>query len=185
MNILAFGASNSNKSINSRFADWASKQVGDADVTFVDLNDYEMPIYSVDREKSEGVPELAEEFKQLMRDADGILISFAEYNGSYTAAFKNIFDWVSRLEKPIWLNKPMFLLATSPGGRGAIGVLSDALKKFPYQGAIVAGSFSLPNFKDNFNDSQGITDSALLEEFKKQLAHFETVLRGAEVTQEA
>ena len=183
MKILAFGASNSSKSINAKLAYWASHRVKNGDVTFVDIDDYEMPIYSPDREKREGVPELAEKFKQLMREADGIMISFAEYNGSYTAAFKNVFDWVSRLEKPIWLNKPMFLMATSPGGRGAVGVLSDALEKFPYQGALVAGSFSLPNFRDNFNEEEGITNPELLNQFDEQLGRFEMALAGAEVTQ--
>lgn len=185
MKILAFGASNSSKSINRRLAYWASHKIEGAEVTFIDLNDFEMPIYSPDREKSDGVPDPAHTFKQLIRESDGIVISFAEYNGSYTAAFKNIFDWMSRLEKPIWMNKPMFLLSTSPGQRGALGVLSDALEKFPYQGAVVAGSFSLPFFADNFTDEDGITNEDLLLRFEEQLTAFETALAKAKIPQEA
>jgi len=159
-------------------------QIEGADVTFIDLNDFEMPIYSKDREAANGVPAPAKELKEYMRESDGILISFAEYNGSYTSAFKNIFDWVSRLDKPIWLNKPMFLLSTSPGKRGAIGVLTDALKKFPYQGATVAASFSLPNFNENFTDEEGITESNLLDNFNTQLNQFEAALKEARVRQE-
>ena len=84
----------------------------------IDLNDFEMPIFSIDKEKNTGIPNQAHTFKEKIRNAEGIIISFAEHNGSYSVAFKNIFDWASRIEKSMWLNKPMFLLATSPGGRG-------------------------------------------------------------------
>ena len=79
----------------------------------------------------------------------------------------------------------MFLLATSPGQRGAIGVLSDALEKFPYQGAKVAGSFSLPYFNDNFNDEGGILDEELLALFQQQLANFEKTILEDKVAEEA
>ena len=121
--ILAFGASNSKNSLNKKLAAFAAYQVENVEVNLVDLNDYEMPIYSIDREKETGLPDLAIQFKQQIKDADGIIISFAEHNSAYTAAYKNIYDWVSRIERNVWENKPMFLLATSPGGRGAKTVL--------------------------------------------------------------
>ena len=101
MKILAFGASNSKTSINKQFATYASNQIEKAEVILLDLNDFEMPIYSIDKEKENGIPDLAKEFKQYIKDCDGIIISFAEHNGAYTAAFKNIFDWISRIEKVI------------------------------------------------------------------------------------
>ena len=59
----------------------------------------------------------------------------------------------------------MLLLATSPGARGGSSVLDIATKRFPFQGGIVKGSFSLPSFNDNFDTEKGITN----EELKKQL----------------
>jgi NAD(P)H-dependent FMN reductase len=59
----------------------------------LDLNDYEMPIYSIDRETEDGIPEEAQRFYDELGAVDAILISFAEHNGAYTAAYKNIFDW--------------------------------------------------------------------------------------------
>ena len=91
--ILAFGASNSRNSINKQLVTYAAGQLTDVEVLLLDLNDFEMPIYSIDREKESGIPELAQQFKQHILDADGILISFAEHNGAYTAAFKNVMDW--------------------------------------------------------------------------------------------
>ena len=111
--ILAFGASSSKKSINKRFAVYVAHCVPNADVNVLDLNDYEMPIYSIDRENEDGIPDLAYTFKEQFKNSDAVVISFAEHNATYTSAFKNIFDWISRIDKNIWHNKPMFLLATS------------------------------------------------------------------------
>ncbi len=170
--IIAFGASSSTKSINQQFARWASEQMEDVEVRLLDLNDFEMPIYSMDREEASGIPQEAKKFKDLVNQSDGILISFAEHNGSYSAAFKNTFDWMSRLGRPIWSDKLMFLMGTSPGPRGAKGVLSTAETSFPHQGGQVVSSFSLPSFGKNFSSDIGISDSELKNEFEAQLEKF-------------
>ena len=174
--IVAFGASNNSKSINRKLAEWASKRLKDTKVDLLDLNDYEFPIYSSDREQENGIPEKAYQFKDALRAADGIVISFAEHNGSYSAAFKNILDWVSRIERPLWLNKPMFLLATSPGQRGGQGVLTSAVKSFPHQGGQVVASYSLPSFNQNFIAEKGIYEPELKNKFEAQLANFEKAI---------
>jgi chromate reductase len=153
--ILAFGASNSSDSINKQLATYASKQFKNVNVDLVDLNDYEMPIYSKDREKNDGFPKLAHDFYQKITDADFILISFAENNGAYTTAFKNILDWTSRINGKTFQEKPMLLMATSPGARGGSSVLEIASNRFPHQGGIVKGTFSLPSFNENFDTEKG------------------------------
>lgn len=170
--IIAFGASNSSTSINKQLATWVASQIPDAGVTILDLNEYEMPIYSKDRESESGIPELAQNFKNQLKSADGIIISFAEYNGSYTSAFKNIHDWISRFGKPIWPDVPMFLLATSPGGRGAQLALKNATTSFPHQGANVVASFSLPSFGTTFKEGKGIVEEEVKTAFEAQLAQF-------------
>ena len=174
--IVAFGASNSSKSINQQLAKWASSQLSDCEINLVDLNDYEMPIYSMDREQASGIPEKTQQFKEALRVADGIIISFAEHNGSYSAAFKNIFDWMSRIDKPIWMDKKMFLMATSPGGRGGAGVLAAASGAFPHQGGQVAATFSLPSFNQHFKAAEGITDAELKGAFEEQLVNFRNAI---------
>jgi NAD(P)H-dependent FMN reductase len=174
--IIAFGASNSRQSINKKLANFAAHQITDAEVNLLDLNDFEMPIYSIDREKESGIPALAQEFKNHIKEADGIVISFAEHNGAYSTAFKNIFDWISRIEKNVWLDKPMFLLATSPGGRGGRTVLDIALNKFKFMNKNTISSFSLPSFYKNFSEEKGIIDEELLQSFKEQLGIFEGAL---------
>jgi len=91
-----------------------------------------------------------------------LLISFAEHNGSYTAAFKNTFDWASRAEMKVYQGKPAVLLATSPGPGGAKNVLNSALGSAPHFGMDVKGSLSVPSFFDNFDvQAQVVKDEEL------------------------
>ena len=163
--IIAFGASSSKNSINKQLATYTANQFENSTVEVLDLNAYEMPIYSVDNEKENGIPQLAQDFYAKIGSADFIVISFAEHNGNYSTAFKNILDWTSRINAKTFQEKPMLLLATSPGARGGSSVLDIATKRFPFQGGIVKGSFSLPSFNDNFDVEKGITN----EDLKNQL----------------
>jgi len=170
--IVAFGASSSKKSINKDLASYAASVIEDANVLILDLNDFEMPIYSIDYENDHGIPEKAFKFKEKLKTADGIIISFAEHNSVYTAAFKNIFDWISRIEKVVWFNKPMFLLSTSDGDRGAKTVLQIAYNRMSFGNPHKIPTFSLPNFKKNFDKNNGILDSDLNNEFQNALKVF-------------
>ena len=174
--IIAFGASSSKNSINSKLAYFTANQISDAKVKLLDLNDFEMPIFSIDREMESGIPPLAYDFKEHIKNSDGIIMSFAEHNGAYSAAFKNIFDWISRIEKDVWFNKPMFLLATSPGRHGGKSVLDIAVNKFRRMNQNAIFSFSLSSFNINFSENEGITDKTVLHLFNKQLALFELSL---------
>ncbi|UXP33002.1 NAD(P)H-dependent oxidoreductase [Reichenbachiella agarivorans] len=171
--IVAFGASTSSTSINQKLAKWATTQLDGMEIRLLDLNDYEMPLFSVDKEKQLGIPAQAVQFKEELRSADGILISFAEHNGNFSTAFKNIFDWSSRIKEKMWLNKPMFLMATSPGQRGGQSVLDIAVKGFPHRGGQVVASFSLPSFEENFSIEQGIESENLRADFQIQLTKFQ------------
>lgn len=152
MKVIAFAASSSKKSINKQLVTYAANLLPEnIDVEVLDLNDYELPIFSEDKENELGKPELAQKFYSKLTDADGIIISFAEHNGTYTAAFKNLFDWVSRINQKLYQNKPVVLLATSPGKGGAVNVLEQAENSAPYFAAQVKGCLSIPNFFDVFD----------------------------------
>ena len=96
--VVAFAASSSSRSINKRLVTWACSLLEDAEVEILDLNDYELPLFSVDREDRLGRPEAAQAFLRKLNESDGIVISFAEHNGAYSAAYKNLYDWVSRIQ---------------------------------------------------------------------------------------
>jgi chromate reductase len=169
--ILAIGGSSSKQSINKKLAGYTANQVENATVVILDLNDFEMPVFSVDVEAESGSPEAAGRFRDHINAADGIVLSLAEHNGSYSAAFKNVVDWTSRIQGKVWGEKPMFLMATSPGGRGGQTVLASATVGYPHLGANVVSNFSLPSFNDNFSE-EGIKNEELSAEFNQQLETF-------------
>jgi NAD(P)H-dependent FMN reductase len=153
-NIVTLGGSNSQKSINKTLAEYVGDMIGNVKLTKIDLNDYELPIFSIDVEKENGFPNAAIDLNEIINNADGFVISLAEHNGAYSAAFKNAFDWLSRIEGKVWRDKPMLLLSTSPGARGGQTVLDIALGRFPYMGGNIIGSMSFPSFNDNFKGGE-------------------------------
>ncbi len=167
MKVLAFGGSTSSQSINRQLANFAASQIPNAEITDLDLRTYDLPIYSSDEEEANGPPADARNFIDTVRDHDVIVISLAEHNGSYSAAFKNLYDWASRIEQKVWAGKPMLLLATSPGGRGGATVLESAKATFPRMGADVRASLSLPSFYDNFDSDKGVADEGFSTSLKE------------------
>lgn len=166
MKIIAFGASHSATSINKQFAHYVANLFKDSEVTLLDLNNYPLPIFTVDIEKAHGYPPQVNQFIADVENADLFVISMAEHNGNMTAGFKNLFDWVSRVNAKIFNDKAVLLLSTSPGGRGGIGSLEAAKARFPYHGANIVNSFSLPEFYTNFDVEKQIVTN---EEFSKKL----------------
>ncbi|MFL0810513.1 MAG: NAD(P)H-dependent oxidoreductase [Agarilytica sp.] len=170
MKVLAFAASSSKKSINKQLVIYAASLLSDAEVEILDINDYEMPLYSMDREQESGIPDAAHKFREKIGQADALLISFAEHNASYTAAFKSLYDWTSRIDPKVYQGKPAVYLAASPGPGGASNVLNTAVTSAPYFGADLKGSLSIPKFFDNFDVENGkLSDETLLAELKSIL----------------
>lgn len=177
--IVAFGASSSSKSINKALAIHAAGKVSDASITIIDLQEYVLPLFSVDAEEEYGIPEGAHKFSKLIESADGLVISLAEHNGTYTAVFKNLLDWLSRIDMKVWKGKPILLLSTSPGNRGAATVLAAAKAYFPFMDGNIIAGFSLPSFYENFSNA-GITNIELAEELGQKIALFENALEQVE-----
>ena len=153
--VIAFAVSSSRRSINKQLITWACGLLDDAEVEILDLNDYELPLFSVDREDQLGQPAAARAFLDKIAGGDGIIISFAEHNGAYSAAYKNLFDWVSRIQPKVYRDKPMVLLSTSLGGRGGKSVMELALAQIPRFGGDIRASVSVPSFGDNFDSEAG------------------------------
>ena len=173
--IITIGGSTSRKSINKQLAEYTGSLVSNVEMKKLDLNDYPMPLYSIDVENEDGISGSAKDLTAAIEATDGIVISLAEHNGSYTAAFKNAMDWMSRVDGKVWKNKPMLLLSTSPGARGGKSVMESALLRFPYGGGNIVSSFSFPSFHENFKDGEVINEdlkSSLLE----RIAQFENAL---------
>lgn len=170
MKVLAFGGSTSSTSINRQLARYAATLIPGAEVTALDLRAYELPMYSSDEEEANGIPTDAKSFIELIKANDAVIVSLAEHNGSYAAAFKNLYDWASRHESKVWGDKPMLLLSASPGGRGGATVMATAKSTFPRMGADLKATFSLPAFYDNFTAESGVTNPQLNEDLRAAVA---------------
>lgn len=168
MKIIAFGASPSKNSINKKLAAYAADLFENAEVEVLDLNDFQMPLFSIDVEKEIGKHALAQAFLDKIATATILVVSLAENNGNYSAAFKNVFDWCTRIRKDVFQDKPMLLMATSTGAKGGASVLGIAKNAFPFYGGNVKATFSLPSFDTNFDiEKGGISNIELRKELQK------------------
>ncbi len=172
MKIIAFGGSMSQHSINKKLATYAAQLFENAEIEVLDLNDFEMPLFSVDKEKIIGQHELAKAFLAKIASADLIVTSMAENNHNFSAAFKNLWDWCSRIDEKIFQGKSMFLMTTSDGKRAGANVMEIAKKHFPRYGAEIKATFSFPSFYDNFDIPNGKISNPKLDQQLKGIVGF-------------
>ncbi len=167
--IIAFAGSTSSTSINQQLVTYTSSLLNNLEVEILDMNDYKTLLYSTDEEQN-GFPENMIELSKKLSSYDGFIISLAEHNGSYASAYKNTIDWLSRIERKVFYDKPMLLMAASPGGRGGASVLEAAKSYYPHLGAQIVSTFSLPGFYDNFKEGKIVNsdlDAALKNSVKE------------------
>lgn len=176
MKILAFAGSSSSTSINRELVKFVLKDFQDEEINLIDLNNFTMPVFSVDLEKK-GFPDEAHHFLKVIEECDIIICSLAEHNRSYSAAFKNVFDWASRINVKVFQNKPMFLMSTSPGGYGGGNVMNTAKTFFPQFAADIKDTFSLPKFYENFDLESGVINPEMLNELKTKIENFKSVIK--------
>jgi len=168
--ILAIGTSSSRKSINLALAEYVAGLLENVEVESLSVADYELPLFSDEREVQLGQPALARQFMDKIAEADALVLSFAEYNGTYTASFKNIFDWASRMDAKVFQYKPSLFLSASPGPGGASSVLRQALESAEYYGAEVVAGISVPTFAQKFDmEARQMSDELLRERLTKEM----------------
>lgn len=170
--ILAFAGSNSSTSINLKLVKYTTGLVAGHRVQLLNMSNYPFPMYSIDLEKAKGFSNSLIELKEDISNADGLIISVNEHNGGPSAYYKNLLDWLSRLERKFLENKKILLMSCSPGGRGGLGSLEYSQNVLPRFGAEIVAHFSLPNFGANFDDKKGITDIELASQHKIALEEY-------------
>ena len=96
--VLVFAGSARRESLNKKLARAGFEAVGKAggEATFLDLDDYEMPVYHGDLEAERGMPENARKVRELFLAHQALLIASPENNQSIAALLKNTIDWLSR-----------------------------------------------------------------------------------------
>mgnify|MGYP006109216621 FL=1 len=169
--VLAFAGSTRKESVNKRLARialQAAKKAG-AETTFVDLQDFNIPLYCDDLVATEGIPEGVLQFKQLLNSHNGFFIASPEYNGSLTGVLKNAIDWATikadgEERMSCWNGKIAGLVSASPGGLGGIRGLHHLR-------TILAGigTFVLPNHLAVGNSTENLQNEKQITDEKLQL----------------
>ncbi len=182
--LLVFAGSLRRDSLNKRLARAAARaaETAGARVTYIELNDYPMPIYDGDTEAEAGPPENAFRLQALIAEQQGLVIASPEYNHSIPALLKNSLDWVSRTPRVRGPNpfagKVATILSASPGNLGGIQGQDHLRRVLTTVGALVLpASLALPQ-ADQAIDAEGeLVDPALRQRLADLMA--ETVRLAA------
>lgn len=161
--ILAFAGSNSKVSINQQLVAAIAAQVDGIETKVIHLTDFKIPMYTIDVENESGIPVDVQLLKNEIAKSDGLIISVNEHNGTVSAYFKNILDWLSRADRNYLEGKKLLLTSTSPGARGAKTALEYAKMSLPRFGGQIVESFSFPSFQENFDIAQGTISNPTLQ----------------------
>jgi chromate reductase, NAD(P)H dehydrogenase (quinone) len=128
--ILAFAGSLREHSYSKRVVKTAIKgaESAGAEVTYIDLRDFPMPLYNADDHEQLGFDENAAKLQKLLHEHHGLLICSPEYNGSLSGALKNAIDWTSRKSDEfkmgeVFGGKVGAIMTESPGGFGGLRCL--------------------------------------------------------------
>ncbi len=170
--VIAFAGSNSSSSINYKLVKYTAGLLKEQEVQLLNLANFPFPMYSEDHERKRGFSNSLVEFKEDIRNAAGLILSVNEHNGSPSAYFKNVLDWLSRVDRKFLEDTPVLLMSASPGGRGAIGSLGIVKDLLPRFGAEIVSTFSLPSFGQNFSTEKGIIEPELAKAHAEALAQF-------------
>lgn len=144
--VLAFSGSSSSTSINQQLIHAVANLKTDLQIDVIDLRDFPDPMYDMDIELENGIPENMVKLRTLMKEYDGFIVSSPEHNGSMPAFLKSNLDWLSRQEGKMFQDKPVVFLATSEGARGGASVLKHLLEIMPYRGAKIVGGHGVGEF---------------------------------------
>lgn len=176
--LLAFAGSNSSTSINHQLVTYLTTQVKETSFELFNLSDMDLIIYSEDEERENGFPSSIKQIYKHIQASKGLLISVNEHNSNPSAFFKNVLDWLSRLDRKFLEGKKIFLLSASTGARGAIGsqeVVHQLILRF---GGEVVDTYAFPSFKDNFSaENQQISNAEINQDILSKLAQFENQLK--------
>ena len=144
--IIAFSGSNASKSINQQLVTAVAGYVENAEVEIISLRDYAAPLFCIDDEEATGFPPAMEALNAKLAEADGYILSSPEYNSSVTPVLKNTIDWLSRISRQVFNDKPLLLLAASPGGRAGLSVRQHLEAILPRQGCQFIGHYGVGSF---------------------------------------
>ncbi|RRJ91271.1 NADPH-dependent oxidoreductase [Paenimyroides tangerinum] len=170
MKTIAFVGSNSSKSINKQLA---LSLIKNKEVEFIDIQNWNVPMYSEDIQINEGFPEAIVSLASEISDASNIIIAVNEHNSNVSAFMKNILDWLSRHSKKIFAEKKILVLSTSNGQRGGLSANEFTVGFCSRNGAETVEGFTFPAFSENFDiENQVISNLEKKKQFETIISNF-------------
>lgn len=177
--ILVFAGSARRDSLNKKLAQAATitlqQQGGQA--TFIDLADFDIPLYHGDLESEQGIPVDVQRLQDLLAQHQGLLVVSPEYNGMPTPLLLNTLDWLSRGSQSLghFTGKPAALLSASPGGLGGLRSLWPMRQFLSNLGLLVlANQLAVGSAQDAFDEVGLLNNSRQqdsLNQITQQLLH--------------
>jgi chromate reductase, NAD(P)H dehydrogenase (quinone) len=168
--ILVFSGSARRESLNKKLARAAAKfiTVPGVEVTFIDLDDYAMPVYHGDLEAAEGMPANGIKLRELFIAHDALLIASPENNQSITSLLKNTLDWLSRSigdGKGVnsglapFRDKVAALMGATPGPYGTLRGMPHLRQILAALGVTVLGpQVGIPRAHEAFDENGALKD---------------------------
>ena len=187
--ILVFAGSARRDSLNKKLARAAAQfaREAGAEATFIDLDDYPIPLYHGDLEAASGMPENARRLREIFLAHDALLVASPENNSSVSSLLKNTIDWLSRDVEDgkgdssglaPWRGKVAGLMAASPGGFGGIRALPHLRQILATLGVTVLGTqVAVPRAHEAFAADGSLADERVAKSLRS-LA--EAVTRAAQ-----
>lgn len=174
MKVLLFAGSLRKDSFNKKLVLVANQLLQDTNIetTVVDLQPLELPVYDGDIE-AKGIPLNVQMLSQFVNEADALIISSPEYNGSISSPLKNTIDWLSRVKPMSISKKQILLLGASPGELGAMRGLLHSKMPFEALGNFVYPRvYGLPKADQAFGENNKLADAKRQENLAKLLNEF-------------
>ncbi len=164
--MLVFAGSARRDSLNKKLARVAadSARAAGGEVTFLDLDDYPMPVYHGDLEAREGMPANGLKLREIFMAHDALIVVSPENNQSMSSLLKNTIDWLSRSigegKGPQsglapFRGKVAALMAASPGPFGAVRHLPQLRQCLAGLGVTVLGNQVAVAHADQAFDESG------------------------------
>ncbi|WOO87998.1 NADPH-dependent FMN reductase [Mollicutes bacterium LVI A0039] len=135
-------ASNSQTSINEKVAKQVNERI---DLNIIEINKEEIPMYSPEVEAM-GFPLEIQKIYDLLKDESKLIIFTPEYNGYTTPYFKNIFDWLSRINHDFLKGVEVKIITVTPGKMGGASVRKILSESLPFFGAINIETYGVTNY---------------------------------------
>jgi chromate reductase len=145
-------------SLNARLARVAARELPEGyDAVFFDIGT--LPFFN-DDVRGEDTPEVVRQFRDAVRDADGVFITTPEYNYALPGVVKNAVDWASRpmLPRNSIVGTPMNAAVATISATNGIRSLSDLKRIWANCGGVTVNSFDfvLQSAPAKFIDQDGV-----------------------------